>query len=244
MNLLVPMAGLGSRFRNAGYRTSKPLIPVLGRPMYAWAVDSLPLASATRLIFVLLKTEERYRELEEDIQRRYAALSPVVLNVPELTAGQAVTCMAAADWIDNGNPLCIHNADTAFEADETWPVRIMEQGADGGLLVFPSNEPRWSYARLGADGRVAEVREKKVISSWASTGTYWFRRGSDFVRLATEAHRGGLKDAGEYYVGPLFNDLIAGGGCVVHEPIRKLRCFGTPEDLDLTLKQLKAEGLS
>src|SRR6185436_12774564 len=87
MNVVVPMAGLGSRFAKAGFTTPKPLIPVLGRPMYSWAVDSLPFDSASGLIFVLLRSQPEYPALKKDIEQRYAALRPVVLDVPELTAG-------------------------------------------------------------------------------------------------------------------------------------------------------------
>ena len=237
MNIVVPMAGLGVRFANAGYTTPKPLIPVLGKPMYAWAVESLPLRDAQSLIFVLLRTQPGLAELKSDIQARFSKHAPVVLEVPELTAGQAVTVLRARDYISNEAPLLIHNADTGFEADPSWAQRALSSGADGALLVFSSNEPRWSYSREDENGRVVEVREKIVISSWASTGTYWFRRGSDYVRLADARLGRAERESGEFYVAPLYNDLIAEGGNVRNFPINRLLCFGTPEDLAATLAE-------
>ena len=240
LNIVMPMAGLGSRFRDAGYKQPKPLIDVLGRPMYAWATESLPLGKSTRLIFILLASQPECPELTRDIQQRYAKHSPVIVTVPELTAGQAITVLRAKEFINNDEPLLIHNADTAFDVDHSWVESAWQENLDGALLVFNSNEKRWSFSREDAAGFVDEVREKEVISPWASTGTYWFRRGADFVRVAESRLNSGRREAAEYYVGPLYNDMIATGGKVKNYPISKLYCFGTPDDLMATLKQMNA----
>lgn len=241
MNIVIPMAGLGSRFRQAGYSTPKPLIPVLGKPMYAWAADSLPLVHASRVIFILLATQPECEELQADILSRYAAHTPIVLTVPELTRGQAETVLAARDLIVNDEPLLIHNADTGFDIDPAWAVDAVSRKLDGALLVFRSNETRWSYSRADEHGRVVEVREKIAISPWASTGTYWWGRGRDYVELAESRMNANSKEAGEYYVGPLYNDLIARGAHVANYEIQRLLCFGTPEDLAVTLQELDRE---
>lgn len=238
LNIVMPMAGLGSRFRDAGYNLPKPLIDVMGRPMYAWATESLPLDKSTRLIFILLASQPECPELTRDIQQRYAKHSPLVATVPELTAGQAITVLRAKEFINNEEPLLIHNADTAFDVDHAWVESAWRDKLDGALLVFNSNEKRWSFSRENAAGFVDEVREKEVISPWASTGTYWFRRGADFVRMAESRLNSGRREAAEYYVGPLYNDMIATGGKVKNHPIRKLYCFGTPDDLTTTLREL------
>jgi NDP-sugar pyrophosphorylase family protein len=242
LNIVMPMAGLGSRFRDAGYKAPKPLIDVLGRPMYAWATESLPLDQSTRLIFILLASQPECPALTRDIQQRYAKHSPIVLTVPELTAGQAITVLRAKEFINTNEPVLIHNADTAFEADPAWVETAWREKLDGALLVFNSQDKRWSFSRENEAGFVDEVREKEVISPWATTGTYWFRRGADFVRAAEARFHSGRREASEYYVGPLYNDLIASGGKVKNFPIRKLRCFGTPEDLTATLRELNSPG--
>lgn len=239
MNIVVPMAGLGSRFRQAGYTIPKPLISVLGKPMYAWAADSLPIVHARRTIFILLESQPECAELRADILSRYAAHSPVVLTVPALTRGQAETVLAARECINNDEPLLIHNADTGFDIDADWAVDAVSRKLDGALLVFRSDETRWSFSRENDKGRVVEVREKVVISPWASTGTYWWGRGSDYVRLAESRVHSAASESGEYYVGPLYNDLIAAGGNVANYEIKRLLCFGTPEDLAVTLRQLE-----
>lgn len=238
LNIVMPMAGLGSRFRDAGFDKPKPLIDVRGRPMYAWATESLPVAKASRLIFILLASQPEFPELQQDIEIRYAAHRPVVLSVPELTAGQAVTVLRAKELIDNSEPLLVHNADTAFDAERDWTEKALAENLDGALLVFSSNEKRWSFSRENSAGFVEEVREKEVISSWATTGTYWFRRGADFVASAESRIRSGKREASEFYVGPLYNDLISSGAKVRNFRIGKLYCFGTPEDLAATLRNL------
>jgi NDP-sugar pyrophosphorylase family protein len=236
MNIVVPMAGLGSRFRQAGYDRPKPLIPVEGRPMYSWAVESLPLDRGEKLIFILLRSQPEFGELRADIFRRYSRYNVEVLDVPALTAGQSETVMRAEGLIDNDAPLLIHNADTAFEIAPGWVDRAGEEKLDGALLVFPSTEKRWSYSRADGAGWVREVREKEPISPWASTGTYWFGRGRDFVRLARRQAAAQSREKGEFYVGPLYNELIAEGGRVRNFEIERLMCFGTPEDLDAFLR--------
>jgi NDP-sugar pyrophosphorylase family protein len=238
LNIVMPMAGLGSRFREAGFAVPKPLIDVRGRPMYAWATESLPLEYSSRLIFILLASQPEFPDLTRDIETRYAAYQPVVLSVPELTAGQAITVLRAKELINNDEPLLIHNADTAFSGDRDWTEKARAENLDGALLVFPSQEKRWSFSRANAAGLVEEVREKEVISPWASTGTYWFGRGADFVSAAETRFNSGKREASEFYVGPLYNDLIASGARVKNFPISKLYCFGTPDDLKNTLKTL------
>ena len=244
LNIVIPMAGLGSRFRDAGYSVPKPLIEVLGRPMYAWAAESLPLAQSSQLIFILLKSQPEFPELERDIHERYRAYHPVVLSVPELTAGQSMTVLRAKELINREEPLLIHNADTAFTVDPGWVAQAWQEPCDGALLVFPSTESRWSFSRTNLEGWVEEVREKKVISPWATTGTYWFRRGSDFVRAAEMQRNSERREASEFYVGPLYNDLIAAGARVKNYPIDQLFCLGTPEDLTVTLAEVKRTGFS
>lgn len=239
MNIVVPMAGLGSRFVQAGFTTPKPLIPVEGRPMYAWAVESLPLQYASSLIFVLLRTMPSYEKLRDDILTRYANSNPVVLDVPELTRGQSETVLRARDLIHNDTPLLIHNADTAFAMEEDWAGKAMSEALAGALVVFKSDEERWSYSREDANGYVVEVKEKAVISSWATTGAYYFGQGRGFVRLADAAIAGEETEKGEYYVGPLYNKIAATGGRIRNYVADELYCFGTPDDLNATLSKIQ-----
>jgi dTDP-glucose pyrophosphorylase len=231
MNIVMPMAGRGSRFVAAGIATPKPLIDVRGKPMYAWATDGLPLALASRLIFICLSEHLEDCALANDIKSRYAQYKPVVISLDRVTQGQACTVLIARELIDNDEPLLIFNADTycpttvgkAFESYATVP--------DGVLDVFRAQGDRWSFARVGEDNRVLETAEKRRISDWASTGLYAFRRGRDFVRHAEAMIHDQERSGGEYYVAPVYNRMIAAGADIRANVVSEVWVLGTPEDL-------------
>ena len=163
------------------------------------------------MIFILLKTQNNYDLLFNDIIQRYKKYNPIILTIPKLTRGQSETVLTAKKLINNENPILIHNADTAFTINESWIETLKKQAHDGALLVFKSDEDRWSYSRANDQGEVKEIREKVVISSWASTGTYYFRKGKYFVESAENEIKNGITEKGEFYIGPLYNKLILKG---------------------------------
>ena len=181
MNIVMPMAGRGHRFVEAGIDVPKPLIDVRGRPMYAWATDGLPLDEANRLIFICLAEHLADRALETDIRSRYGSRRPVIVALDEVTQGQACTVLTARKWIDNDEPLLIFNADTYC------PTTVAAAARRFGRKPPESStcsRPRATNgALLDSDPTTACWRppEKRRISDWASTGLYYFRRGSDFV---------------------------------------------------------------
>lgn len=231
MNVVIPMAGQGSRFRAVGVAVPKPLIDVRGRPMYAWATESLPLHLARRIIFLCLSEHLRSYPLEEDIRRRYGAIDPVIVPVDRVTEGQACTVLLARELIDNDAPLAIFNADTTCRSNLASVLEARGDDVDGVFGVFRAEGDKWSFARLNDEGRVVECAEKRRISEWASTGLYHFARGRDFVRHADAAIRENDRTNGEFYVAPLYNRLIAEGARVFPEMADDVWGLGTPEDL-------------
>jgi dTDP-glucose pyrophosphorylase len=231
VNLVIPMAGRGSRFTEVGHALPKPLIDVRGRPMYAWAVDSLPLAQARRLIFIFLAEHLRDHALADDIHRRYAALDPVIIALDHVTEGQACTVLVAREHIDGAEPLVIFNADTFCKTGLDQRLRALPAEVDGLIGVFEAEGERWSFARADAAGRVLETAEKRRISPWATTGLYHFRRGRDFVQHADAMIAAGERERGEYYVAPVYNRLIRAGGDVRIDVAEEVWVLGTPEDL-------------
>ncbi len=231
MNIVMPMAGRGHRFVEVGIDVPKPLIDVRGRPMYAWATDGLPLGEAHRLIFVCLAEHLVSRALEADIRRRYAAYRPEIVALDEVTQGQACTVLTARQWIDTDEPLLIFNADTYCPTTIASAVRRFGPQTDGILDLFAAPGDKWSFARLGAEDRVLETAEKRRISEWASTGLYWFRRGSDFVRHAQAMIDENDRSGNEFYVAPIYNRLIASGADVRGNRLDEVWVLGTPQDL-------------
>lgn len=231
MNIVMPMAGRGSRFAEIGIDTPKPLIDVLGRPMYAWAMESLPLGLANRVIFICLEEHLKNPALESDIRSRYGSLNPEIIRLGEVTEGQACTVLKARDWIDNDEPLLIYNADTYCRTTLADRLPRLPADIDGLLGVFRAAGDKWSFARADASGRVLETAEKKRISDWASTGLYYFRRGRDFVNHADAMIAAGERVNREFYVAPVYNRLIAAGARIFIDPAEEVWVLGTPEDL-------------
>ncbi len=231
MNIVIPMAGAGRRFHDAGHRVPKPLIEVRGRPMYSWAVDSLPLNLARRLIFVCLREHLEGRRLEADIEQRYGHLDPVIVPLDQVTAGQAATVLEARSYIDSPEPLLIYNADTFCRSSLDETLSGLPSEVDGVLGVFQAPGERWSFARVDASGRVVETAEKRRISDWASTGLYLFRHGSDFVEHAEAMISQDDRSGGEFYVIPVYNRMIAKGAHLVLDVAREVWVLGTPEEL-------------
>ena len=231
MNIVMPMAGRGSRFADVGYVDPKPLIDVRGRPMYAWAIESLPIALAKRLIFICLDEHLRDTALAADIRQRYAALSPIIISLDHVTAGQACTVLEARAWIDTNEPLIIYNADTYQVSDLESRLRGAPE-LDGLISVFQGPGDKWSFARTDGSDRVLETAEKRRISEWATTGLYHFSRGRDFVRHADAMIAADERERGEFYVAPVYNRMIAAGADIRIDVAKEVWVLGTPEDLN------------
>ncbi|MEO6436330.1 MAG: glycosyltransferase family 2 protein [Tepidisphaeraceae bacterium] len=234
MNLVMPMAGRGSRFAQIGIKTPKPMIDVRGRPMYAWATESLPLAMASRVIFICLAEHLEDNALRRDIESRYARLRPIIVPLDKVTEGQACTVLEAREHIDNDQPLIIYNADTWCRTSLHKTLPALSQDVGGVLGVFKAPGDKWSFARTdsgGAEGRVVETAEKKRISDWACTGLYHFTRGCDFVAYADAVIRDDERVNNEFYVAPVYNRMIRDGADVRLDLAEEVWVLGTPEDL-------------
>lgn len=228
INIVVTMAGAGSRFAKAGYRLPKPLIPAFGEPMYRHAVRSLPLHLAGRLIFIIRQDDHAFEALSADIHANFGTYHPRIIALNELTRGQAETFLAAEPELSYHFSTLVHNADSAFVGGN---FDAIYREVDGALMVFDSDEGRWSYAGVDAAGRVTEVREKVVISRHASTGTYFFRSTTQLCELIRRAMAANETEKGEFYIGPLYNKMIAAGQVIAPVPVARFISFGTPEDL-------------
>lgn len=231
MNIVMPMAGRGSRFAEVGYTVPKPLIDVKGKPMYAWATDSLPLSLCTRLVFICLDEHLKGLGLEQDIKSRYGKYDPVIVPLTKVTQGQACTVLEAREQLDPKQPLLIYNADTWCRTGMAESLPKLPSSVAGVLGVFKAPGDKWSFARTDAGGRVVEVAEKKRISDWASTGLYWFKETAEFLREADAMIAANQRVNNEFYVAPVYERLIAQGKEVRIDEALEVWVLGTPEDL-------------
>lgn len=231
MIAVIPMAGRGSRFVDAGYATPKPLIEVRGRPMYTWALAGLPLDQCTGIVFLCLEEHLQSGALEDDLRRRYRSYDLVIIPVAQVTEGQACTVLLAKQYINNSEGLIIHNADTWFQSKLGERLKHRPPEVDGFITVFEAAGVRWSFAAVEPSGVVSRVAEKECISRWATVGMYHFTRGSDFVSAAEHMIAAKLAVGQEYYVGPVYNLLIEQGSRILPDYADEVGCMGTPEDL-------------
>jgi NDP-sugar pyrophosphorylase family protein len=227
--VVIAMAGRGSRFADAGWATPKPLIPVNGVPMYELVARSLPITGDDHLIFVAL-AEHLGNGLAAAIQSAFGSAADVVA-LDDVTGGQSETVLLGLAKADRTRPLLVHNADTIspFNRAELF------NDADGALVVFRAPGDHWSFARLGEGNEVVQVAEKRRISEWASTGAYFFRTGELFEQLATSAINDRRAAGGEYYVAPLYDDLLRSGGRVIAIEATEVKVLGTPAELQAYL---------
>ena len=233
MNIVIPMAGRGSRFAEVGYTFPKPLIDVAGKPMIQRVVENLNIKSN----YVFIVQKDHYETYNLKYLLNLIAPGCKIIQINEITEGAACTVLLANEFIDNENPLLIVNSDQVFEWDSSkFMYSMVADDVDGGILTFTATHPKWSYAKLDDEGFVCEVAEKKPISDIATAGAYYWKKGSDFVHAANEMIRKNIRVNNEFYVCPVYNEAIINGKKIKVSHIERMWGLGTPEDLDFYLK--------
>jgi UDP-N-acetylglucosamine diphosphorylase / glucose-1-phosphate thymidylyltransferase / UDP-N-acetylgalactosamine diphosphorylase / glucosamine-1-phosphate N-acetyltransferase / galactosamine-1-phosphate N-acetyltransferase len=233
INVVIPMAGAGSRFVDAGYTKPKPFIDVAGKPMIERVLENLSLPNANYILLARGDHVEAEFELVADLKLRFNA---TLLCIDRLTEGTACTVLHARHLINNDIPLVIANSDQLVDFDpRAYLSDCMVRELDGSILTFidEHRDPKWSFARLNDDGLVVEVKEKVPISDHATVGIYLFRRGSDFVDSAIDMIVQQDRVNNEYYTCPTYNYLIKAGKKVGIFDVapETMHGLGTPEDL-------------
>ena len=239
MNIIIPMAGLGSRFATGGFTLPKPLIPVAGKSMYRHAVDCLPLSLAKKLIFILRQSEFT-DSLISDINTHYQSgpYSCDIITLSQDTGGQAETVLKGKSVLDLNQPSLIHNCDTYISPNIPW-ADLIRQKADGILVLFSSQEQRWSYARLDKrEEKIIDVQEKKVISSHASSGTYFFKDTKKLLEDIQTVIQQDRRENGEYYLSTVYRLMIDQQKDLRPVWTNPMLCFGTPQDLVYSLNEI------
>lgn len=238
MNVLIPMAGAGSRFANAGYTFPKPLIEVKGKPMIQVVVDNLNVESH----FIFLVQKEHYEKYNLKQLLNLIAPGCDIIQVDGLTEGAACTTLLAKQLIDNDEPLLMANSDQFIEWNSNECLyAFTADGVDGGIITFKATHPKWSFCKLNDDGFVSEVAEKNPISDNATVGVYYWKKGSDYVKYAEQMIDKNIRTNGEFYVAPVFNEAILDDKLIRTKEIEKMWGIGTPEDLKYFLENYEGD---
>jgi dTDP-glucose pyrophosphorylase len=238
LNIVLPIAGRGSRFAVAGYAQPKPLIPVHGLPMIAAVVRNVRPRCAHRFIFVSLAEHLAHAGMREALT--LAAPGSVIIPVDRVTDGAACTVLLAREHINSDEPLMLANSDQWVDIDiDDYLASMERQRADGLIMTMRADDPKWSFVGLNGKRMVTRVVEKEVISNEATVGIYNFRCGSDFVRAADQMIAKNLRVSNEFYVAPVYNELIEEGARIAIYNVGRegagMYGLGIPSDLQLFL---------
>jgi len=233
MNVVIPMAGLGKRFKDIGYKEDKPFIQIEDRPMVVEVIKNLHLPSDSTVYLISRKlTEEQkytlYKKLALSVQLNYQ-----IIELDEVTEGAACTVLKAP--VDMSKPLLIANSDQLVLQPDYMKNALgywKEYDYDAGILTCLANKPHFSFVMLDENGLVCRVVEKVVVSHVATVGVYYFKRALDFWNSTNTMIKENIRYNNEFYVAPVFNvflrDLSMRVACYT---INGLHCIGTPEGL-------------
>ncbi|MCR4691195.1 MAG: glycosyltransferase family 2 protein [Lachnospiraceae bacterium] len=238
LTILITMAGLGSRFREAGYRVPKYQIPAKGKTLFEWSMESLEgfYSPVNDYIFVVRK-EDGARDFVMETCHRIGIENVQVIELDHQTDGQATTAMLAEPYWDADSGLLIYNIDTYVEANQMTSEQI---AGDGFIPCFHADGDHWSFVKLDENGKATEVREKTRISDNCTLGAYYFKSCGLYAQLYREYYTGDEKmEKGEKYVAPLYNYLIEKGGDVRISIVDfdRVHVLGTPKELDAFLAE-------
>lgn len=230
MRILVPMAGNGSRFKTAGYPKAKPFIDVAGKMMIEQVIHNL----GTEHEYIFLMRCEHLAGNETALAQLLTQIGGKgkVVMVDALTEGACCTALIARSLIDNDEELLIANADQIIEYQKAnFDYLRALTSVDAIIFSFKDTDPKWSFLRLGEKGLVNLVAEKKVISDIATCGIYWYRKGRDFVLHADQMIAKNIRVNKEFYIAPVFNQMLKSEKTIIPFFVDKMHGLGTPEDL-------------
>jgi NDP-sugar pyrophosphorylase family protein len=237
LNIVIPMAGAGSRFAKEGYTLPKPLIPVHGTPMIKLVIENLRPSGPHRFIFICQKAHVG----EYGLKDKLLGWAPggALVTVDGLTEGAACTVLAAKEYIANDDALMIANSDQYVDVNMDRYLAAMN-GLDGLIMTMKADDPKWSFVGLDKNNLVTRVVEKEAISDEATVGIYNFRRGKDFTDGAEAMIKANLRVNNEFYVAPVYNQLIEAGQKIgiynIGSVDNGMYGLGIPADLEAFLK--------
>ncbi|QGN24765.1 lipopolysaccharide biosynthesis protein [Elizabethkingia anophelis] len=238
MNIVIPMAGLGSRFAKEGYEKPKPFIDVNGKPMIVRVLENLYYPNARYFLIARKEHLEIEKDLVQKIEQEYNA---TFIGLDKLTEGTACTVLYAREYINNDIPLMIANSDQIVDISITDFIDdCLNRKLDGSILTFLDKElnPKWSFAKINSEELVTEVKEKEAISEHATVGIYMFSKGEDFVNGAIDMIIENDRVNNEFYTCPVYNYIIRDNKRIGIYDIdaEVMHGIGTPEDLNNYLK--------
>lgn len=241
INIVIPMAGMGSRFAKAGYEKPKPFIDVDGKPMIVRVLENLAYLEARYILIARKEHLEKEKELVKEIEKEFNA---IFIPIDKLTEGTACTVLYARKYINNDEPLLIANSDQIVDMNiGDFIDDCSNRKLDGSILTFVDEfkDPKWSFAKIDNNNLVTDVKEKVVISEFATVGIYFYSKGKDFVDASIDMIIENDRVNNEFYTCPTYNYAIKEGSKIgiYNIEFEQMHGIGTPEDLNLYLSFIK-----
>jgi dTDP-glucose pyrophosphorylase len=245
LNIVIPMAGHGSRFSKAGYKDPKPLIAIFGKPMIELVIDNLKPRCDHRFIFICQAEHLHDYPLQNLLETKAPGCK--IIEVSKVTEGSACTVLLAKEYINNVDQLMIANCDQYIDVDINEYLDSLTPDTDGLIMTMKENSNKWSYIELNSKNEIIRVVEKEVVSDEATVGIYNYQHGADFVNAAEEMIAKNLRVNNEFYVAPSYNEMIQAKKIIryfnIGELGREMHGLGTPKDLEGFKCNHRGEGL-
>ena len=234
INIVIPMAGEGSRFVKSGYQKPKPFIDVDGKPMIVRVLENLALPEARYILIARKDHMERESALVKQIEKNFNA---IFIPIDKLTEGTVCTVLYARKYINNDEPLLIANSDQIVDMNiSDFIDDCSERKLDGSILTFidKDKDPKWSFAKINENNLVTEVKEKVVISEYATVGIYLYSKGKYFVNATIDMIIENERVNGEFYTCPTYNYAINEDAKIgiYNIDFKQMHGIGTPDDLN------------
>lgn len=234
LTVVVPMAGDGKSFKNAGYIFPKPLVDINNKPMIHWVIENLNIEAR----FVFLCKKEDINKYNLNYLLKYLVPDCTIIPIENNSGGAVKTILQAKDILDNDSPLLIVNSDQYIEWNSNeFYYKVFNDSCDGSIVIFESTHPMYSFVKVDENGLIIEVAEKKTISNNATAGIYFFRTGKMFIEYAQKMIEKQISINGEYFVCPVYNELIMDSKVIRPYNVEKVYSFSTPKDLEYFTKQ-------
>ena len=245
INIVIPMAGQGSRFAKAGYDKPKPFIDVEGKPMIVRVLENLAYPDARYILIARKEHMEKEAELVKQIEKEFNA---IFIPIDKLTEGTACTVLYARKYIKNDEPLLIANSDQIVDMNiADFIDDCKTRNLDGSILTFVDEfkDPKWSFAKIDENDLVIEVKEKVVISEFATVGIYLYSKGKKFVDASIDMIIENDRVNNEFYTCPTYNYAIKYGSKIgiYNIEFKKMHGIGTPKDLNSYINNINNDKL-
>ncbi len=228
INIVIPMAGQGKRFIEAGYQTPKPLLKLDDELIIKHIIDLMRVPQAQ---FIFIVRQDHCEGFQLDKKLLEIEPNAKIVRINEVTQGSVCTVLLAKDLINNSTPMIIKDCDQIINWNPENFFEFVERNkADGAIVNIHTDRPNYSFSRLNSRGQIIETAEKSVISNYGSVGIYYFAKGSDFVKYAQRMIDKNIRTNNEFYTSPVYNQFIQDFKTILHYPIAEIFQLGTPEE--------------